>query len=80
MTIINQHPQSLHSPQVRVTHQKDSRICKLVPLFSEMQSQLHVTLLLTPRLLPEDTVTILLDSSSHSGFLLPEDTVSLLIG
>jgi hypothetical protein len=56
-------------PLVRVTHQKDSRICKLEPLFSEMRSQSQVTLLLTPRLLPEDTVTILLDSSSHSGII-----------
>ena len=66
MTIINPHPQSLSNP-FRFPS-KESHICKLDPLFEVMGFELHLTLG-TPRLLLEDTVT-LLDSDGkllHSG-------------
>ncbi len=56
---MNQHPQSLSNPFWFPS--KESHICKLDPLFGVMQFELHLTLG-TPRLLLEDTVT-LLDSS-----------------
>jgi hypothetical protein len=56
MMIIIQHPQSLSNP-FRIPS-KESYICKLDPLFGVMGFESHLTLG-TPRLLLEDTVTLL---------------------
>jgi hypothetical protein len=64
MTIINQHPQSLSNPFHFPS--KESRICKLDPLFGVMRFELHLTLG-APRLLLKDTVTLL--DSSCSGII-----------
>ncbi len=62
MAIINQHPQSLWNPFRFLS--KESRICKLDPLFGVMRFELHLTLG-GPRLLLEDTVTLLDRSRSR---------------
>ncbi len=61
---MNQHPQSLWIP-FRFPS-KESHTCKLDPLFEVMQFELHLTLA-TPRLLLEDTITLL--NSSRWGII-----------